>query len=58
MMKARSKNVREKLQQMALEDERVQLFEMEITDSDKIQAAIAECMETIGNIGMNPFKGM
>jgi len=58
MMQARSKNVREKLQQMALEDERVQLFEMEITDSEKIMNTINEYMETIANIGMNPFKGM
>jgi len=58
MMVARSDNVREKLQTMALEDERVQLHQIEITDSDKIVGIINEFMEEIENIGMNPFKGM
>ncbi len=58
MMVARSSNVREKLQQMALEDERVALHEIEITDYERVPQIINEFMETIEEIGMNPFKGM
>jgi len=58
MMVARSSNVKEKLQQMALENERVQLFQVEITDSEMIMNTIKEFMETIEEVGMNPFKGM
>ena len=58
MMVARSANVREKLQQMALEDERIALHEIEITDSAKVKTIIDEFMEEIETIGMNPFKGM
>ncbi len=58
MMVARSDNVREKLETMALENERVQLHQVEITDSEKISSIIAEFMETIEEVGLNPFKGM
>ncbi len=58
MMVARSSNVKEKLQTMALEEERVALHEVEITDSAKIAEIINEFMEMIEEVGMNPFKGM
>ena len=58
MMKTRSVNVREKLQQMALENERVELFEVEITDYERVPKLIDAFMETIERVGPNPFKGM
>ncbi|RJP70088.1 MAG: hydrogenase iron-sulfur subunit [Candidatus Abyssobacteria bacterium SURF_17] len=58
LMNTRGDNVREKLKQMALENERVQLFQVQITDYEKILSLVGEFMETIEQIGMNPFKGM
>ena len=58
MMKARSTNVREKLKMMALENERVELFEVEITDYERMPKLIDAFMETIVSVGPNPFKGM
>lgn len=58
MMVARSDNVREKLNTMALEDERVQLFQIEIHDYERLPKIIDEFMETIDDVGLNPFKGM
>jgi quinone-modifying oxidoreductase, subunit QmoB len=58
MMETRSSNVKEKLQTMALEEERLVLEQIEITDAMKVKGIIDEFMETIENIGMNPFKGM
>jgi quinone-modifying oxidoreductase, subunit QmoB len=58
LMAARSANVKEKLQQMALENERVQFHQVQITDSPVIARIINDMVETIGTIGMNPFKGM
>jgi quinone-modifying oxidoreductase, subunit QmoB len=54
----RMDNVKEKLQQMALEEERVQLHEIALTDYDKIPQIIGDMMETIEEIGPNPFKDM
>ena len=58
MMVARSENVREKLKQMALEDERVELYQVEIHDYDKLPGIIDRFMEGIDEVGLNPFKGM
>jgi quinone-modifying oxidoreductase subunit QmoB len=54
----RGDNVKEKLEQMALENERVQLHQIEISEYDKIPKIVDEFMEVIEDIGMNPFKGM
>jgi quinone-modifying oxidoreductase subunit QmoB len=54
----RGENVREKLKQMALENERVQLHEVQISDWPKVPGIINDFMETIQRVGMNPFKGM
>jgi quinone-modifying oxidoreductase subunit QmoB len=58
LMNTRGENVREKLKQMALENERVQLHQIQISDYDKLPAIVNEFMETIEQVGMNPFKGM
>ena len=58
LMNTRGDNVREKLEQMALENERVQLHQVQISDYDKIPALIEEFMEVIEQVGPNPFKDM
>ena len=54
----RMENVQEKLQQLALEMERVQIHELALTDYEKIPEIIDSFMETIEEIGMNPFKDL
>jgi quinone-modifying oxidoreductase subunit QmoB len=54
----RGENVKEKLQQMALENERVELHQIEIADYEKIPQIFNNFAEMIEEIGMNPFKGM
>ncbi|UCF35713.1 MAG: FAD-dependent oxidoreductase, partial [Acidobacteriota bacterium] len=54
----REKNVREKLEQMAMENERVELHQIQISDVDRIPEIFAEFENLIEEIGMNPFKGM
>jgi quinone-modifying oxidoreductase subunit QmoB len=56
-MDKRSENVQEKLKQLALEEERVKLVQMPITDYDKLPQVINEFAEQIEEIGLNPFKG-
>lgn len=53
----RGENIREKLEQMALENERVQLHQIQISDVDKVVGIINDFVEEIDGIGMNPFKG-
>jgi len=55
---SRSDNMREKLQQMALENERVELHQLQISDYDKIPQIFNNFAGLISEIGMNPFKGM
>jgi len=57
LMGVRGKNVKEKLQQLALEEERVRVEELTIVDSDRIAEVISEFCEEIEEIGLNPFKG-
>ncbi len=54
----RGDNVREKLTQLALENERVELHQVEISDYEKIPEIINNFMEVIEEVGYNPFKGM
>lgn len=56
-MGTRGKNVKEKLQQLALEEERVRVEELTIAESDRIAEIINEFVEEINDIGLNPFKG-
>jgi quinone-modifying oxidoreductase subunit QmoB len=55
-MDKRSENVQEKLTQLALEEERVQLVQLPITDYEKMAQVINEFAEEIEEIGLNPFK--
>jgi quinone-modifying oxidoreductase subunit QmoB len=57
LMDKRSENIQEKLKQLALEEERVQLVQMPITDYEKLPQVINEFAEQIEEMGMNPFKG-
>jgi len=58
LMNTRGGNVKETLESMSMENERVQLHQVEITDTEAVTGAIDEFMELIEEIGMNPFKGM
>ncbi|MHC4605589.1 MAG: hydrogenase iron-sulfur subunit [Planctomycetota bacterium] len=57
LMGTRGHNVQEKLKQLALEEERVRVEEVEITDYEKLPAIVNEFAEQIGEVGLNPFKG-
>jgi quinone-modifying oxidoreductase subunit QmoB len=54
----REKNVREKLEQMAMDTERVELHQLQIDEYDKLPGIFEKFTELIDEIGMNPFKGM
>ncbi len=54
----RGDNVREKLKQMVLEDERVRIEEIALADFDKLPGIIDEFAAKIEELGMNPFKGL
>lgn len=54
----RMTNVREKLKQLVLEEERVQLHEVAISDYARIPKIFDEFLETIEKVGPNPYKGM
>ncbi len=51
-------NVREKLQQLVLEEERVEMHELSIADYHKIPKILDDFLETIETVGPNPYKGM
>jgi quinone-modifying oxidoreductase subunit QmoB len=57
LMETRSANIREKLKQLALEEERVRLEQLSIADFDRLPEIINEFAAQIEEIGMNPFKG-
>jgi quinone-modifying oxidoreductase subunit QmoB len=57
LMETRSENIREKLKQLALEEERVRLEQLPISDFEKLPQIINEFAEQIDEIGLNPFKG-
>jgi len=54
----RMKNVKEKLTQLVLEEERVELHEIAISDYDKIPKIFDDFLETIEGVGPNPYKDM
>jgi quinone-modifying oxidoreductase subunit QmoB len=55
----RGENVREKLEQMAMENERVELHQLQISEYQRIPEIFAKFQEeVIEKFGMNPFKGM
>jgi quinone-modifying oxidoreductase subunit QmoB len=53
----RMSKISETLQRLALEPERVRVDEVAINELDKIPTFINEFMDTIEEVGMNPFKG-
>lgn len=55
---SRGENIKEKLTQLALEEERVELHEVEISDWETVPKIINDFAEVIEEVGMNPFKGM
>jgi len=57
LMGTRGDNIREKLGQLALEEERVRVEELAISEFRKLPQIINEFAEEIEEIGMNPFKG-
>lgn len=53
----RMENVQEKLKQLVLEEERVQITELALNEWGKIPQVFAEFMEEIERVGPNPYKG-
>ena len=53
----RLSKVSETLDRLALESDRVKFVEVGITDYDKIPKIIGDFMETIEEVGPNPYKG-
>ncbi|RKX21708.1 MAG: heterodisulfide reductase subunit A [Candidatus Zixiibacteriota bacterium] len=51
-------NVRDKLKQLVLEEERVQMVELAITDYDKVPKILDDFLEVIEGVGPNPYKDM
>jgi quinone-modifying oxidoreductase subunit QmoB len=55
----RGENIREKLEQMAMENERVELHQIQISEYNRIPEIFEKFQEeVIEQFGMNPFKGM
>jgi quinone-modifying oxidoreductase subunit QmoB len=54
----RMENVQEKLKQLALEPERVELHTLSIDEYDKIPEIFNNFAETIDRLGPNPYKDM
>ena len=57
LMATRSENIRQKLVQLALEEERVRIEEIALSDYYRLPAIIDEFATQIETIGLNPFKG-
>jgi len=54
----RGENIREKLEKMAMENERVELHQLQISEYERLPEIFGKFAEVIEEIGMNPFKGM
>ncbi|MCJ7629593.1 MAG: hydrogenase iron-sulfur subunit, partial [Longimicrobiales bacterium] len=57
LMETRSGNVQEKLKQLALEEERVQIVQIPLNEFDKLPEVVNAFSDEIESIGLNPFKG-
>ena len=57
LMGTRGDNVREKLKQLALEEERVRVEELAISEYERLPKIVDEFAAQIAKVGMNPFKG-
>jgi quinone-modifying oxidoreductase subunit QmoB len=51
-------NVQEKLMQLALEEERIELHELALTDYERIPKILDDFLGVIDEVGPNPYKGM
>jgi quinone-modifying oxidoreductase subunit QmoB len=51
-------NVREKLKQLVLEEERVEIHELNISDYRRIPKIMDDFLEVVETAGPNPYKGM
>jgi len=51
-------NVREKLKQLVLEEERVEIHDIGISDYRKIPQIMDDFLEVVNTAGPNPYKGM
>jgi len=54
----RMENVREKLKQLVLEEERVEIHELGISDYRRIPQIMDDFLEVVDTAGPNPYKGM
>ncbi len=54
----RMDNVRDKLKQLVLEEERVELHELALSDFHKIPKIFDDFLEVIDTVGPNPYKDM
>ena len=57
LMGTRSDNIREKLIQLALEEDRVRIEELAVSEYRRLPQIINEFAQRIEEIGLNPFKG-
>jgi quinone-modifying oxidoreductase subunit QmoB len=58
LMDTRGGNIQEKLAQLALEEERVRVEQIGISEWQRLPEIINEFAEQIEEIGLNPFKGL
>ena len=54
----RMENVQDKLKQLVLEPERVQMFNLSLDEYNKIPTIFNDFVEEITEMGFNPYKGM
>jgi quinone-modifying oxidoreductase subunit QmoB len=54
----RMTNVREKLKQLVLEEDRVQIHELAISEYHRIPKIFDDFLEVMNTVGPNPYKGM
>jgi quinone-modifying oxidoreductase subunit QmoB len=57
LLTTRMENVRETLSRLMLEPERAQVMEVAISDFDTLPTRLAEFVDTIKAVGLNPMKG-
>jgi quinone-modifying oxidoreductase subunit QmoB len=57
LLQKRMENIRETLNRLVLEPERVEVQEVAISDYDKIPSMLQKFADTIHKLGPNPFKG-
>ena len=54
----REENLKETLQRLMLEPERIKAIQLAITDYDKLATIFSDYVQEIEDMGYNPFKGM